>query len=440
MNKTLLKRTAMQSLALMLAVVTLSYALHQYQTVEISASDKTNSENTITSEEKSNTSEALIDVSENDVTASPPVNPDNESEGNPSASIFTGVLKDIDTNIINQMSDRYLIVKKPRGENIYFHLEDLYVTKSIQITLSGLTGEDMGSGVIGRVNKGELFTGDPVFTEIISPSEEISDNSTEPAVTTVPVITKDFGNDLIHGIKVTSVYDKATMLYTSTLLIELDSVYVHIMHEDKNYYYIDLRKPQEVYDRVLVIDAGHGDKDGGALSAGEQYYEKNINLDILLHLKALLDQEDIKVYYTRTGDDKVFLRPRVDLANAVDCDFFISIHNNANEITWPNGSEVLYCDTDFKGVKAKDLAEIMMEELGKTIPLKQNGVVQKKIDDIYIMEHAVVPAVLIEVGYMTNNSDMNFLSKVQNRQAIAQGIFNGIMRAYDELDETIVSQ
>jgi N-acetylmuramoyl-L-alanine amidase len=211
----------------------------------------------------------------------------------------------------------------------------------------------------------------------------------------------------------------------------LDSVYAPIVHEDEAYYYIDLKKPKDVYDKVLVIDAGHGGKDAGALSQGEKYYEKNINLGILLELKKLLDKENIKVYYTRTGDDKVFLKPREELANAVDCDYFISIHCNASEAEWPKGSEVMYYDREFKGVRNIDLANLFLDELSKTTPLETRYIVEKKKDEIYILKKAVVPSILIEVGYVTNNSDMKYLSQEKNRKAAAQGIYNGIMKAYE---------
>jgi len=280
----------------------------------------------------------------------------------------------------------------------------------------------MNNQMITRVSEDEVFIGEPVFTETMSPDTDTTDDL---------VITRDYGNDFVHGITITNHYDNVNMNYTTDLLVELDDVYATILYEDEEYYYINLKDPKEVYEKILVIDAGHGGKDAGALSWGDQYYEKNINLAILLQLKELLDKENIKVYYTRTADDKVFLRPRVSLANSVDCDFFISIHCNANEVSWPNGSEVYYYDTEFKGVKAKDLANLFLDELGKTISLKKNEVMIKQDKEIYILHNAAVPAILIEVGYLTNNKDMEYLSKEENRKAIAQGIFNGIMKAYE---------
>lgn len=426
MDKLLLKRAAIQSVALMLVVVTLSYGFNQYHAVTISASNTQAYDDALSSNEASNFSDAaLTDDMDNQTLTLVSDNLPEEDDENLGQKMISQYMEGVNPNILKQMEEHYLVIKKPLGSNLSIQLEDLYITKSIQIELTGLDNEEMNSQMIGRALKEEAFIGDPVYTETVSPDSNTSDDIDET------VITKVYGDDFVHGITITNEYDEVNKSYTSNLLIELDNVYVQILQEDKQYYYIELKHPREVYDKILVIDAGHGGKDGGALSKGEKYCEKNINLEILLQLKELLDKEDIKVYYTRTGDDKVFLRPRAELANAVDCDFFISIHCNANEVSWPNGTEVFYYDTEFKGVKAKDLANLFLDELAKATTLEKRYLVLKKDKDIFILHHSVVPSILIEVGYVTNTNDMNYLSQVNNRKAIAQGIYNGIMKAYE---------
>jgi len=336
----------------------------------------------------------------------------------------------VDESILRQMGDNFLVIKKPEANKLAITLEDLYVNKSIRLELTGMAGDTLTSDMISRIRGNEVFTGDPTFDEIISLVVNDDEGTSEE------VITKDFGKDLSHGITVTSLENSVTKLFTSEVLIELDNVYAYIIYEDENYYFIDLRKPSEVYDKIIVIDAGHGGKDAGALSQGELFYEKNINLDIVMQLKDLLDKENIKVYYTRTTDTTVFLRPRVTLANAVDCDYFISIHCNANSLTSPSGTEVLYYDNEFKGVSAAKLADLFSDEIAKTVTLRQRGSVEKHMDDIFIMDKAVVPMILIEVGYLTNSGDMLYLGNSMNRKAVAQGIYNGIMKSYNELAVT----
>jgi N-acetylmuramoyl-L-alanine amidase len=421
MDKALLKKAAFQSVAIMIAVVTLSYTLQHYQMITIAASN-------LESEDALDGTLALEAIIE-------PIGDPNQAQTNSPAEALNNTaitsledLKDkTDESVINQLGNNYLVIQKPVSKNMTLQLDDLYINKSIRLTLTGISDSNVTSKMIGRVRSNELFIEEPKFIEVVSLKVD------EEKGTSEKVITKDFGKDLSHGISITTQIDDITKLYTAQVLIELDSVYAYIVYEDANYYFIDLKKPSDVYEKILVIDAGHGGKDAGALSKGEQYYEKDINLDIILHLKELLDKENIKVYYTRTADDKVFLRPRVELANAVDCDYFISVHCNANEITGPNGTEVLYYNNYYKGVAAFDLANLFSDELGKQISLKQRGVVEKHIEDIFIMDKSIVPTILIEVGYLTNNEDMVFLSKTDNRKDVAQGIYNGIMRAYNEL-------
>ena len=431
MDKSLLKKAAIQSVALMLAVVTLSYALDQYQMVTIAASNIL-SEDTLTTDYTASTEDSLVPLESDltkDITAEQMNTP---VEVIPNLKITSlEVLKStVDESILQKMGENFLVIKKPEANILAITLDDLYVNKSIRLELTGMTGDTLTSDMISRVRGDEVFTGEPIFDEIISIVVNDEEGTSEE------VITKNFGKDLSHGITVTSLENTVTKLYTSQVLIELDSVYAYILYEDANYYFIDLRKPSEVYDKILVIDAGHGGKDAGALSIGEAFYEKNINLDIVMHLKALLDKENIKVYYTRTTDTTIFLRPRVTLANAVDCDYFISIHCNANVLTSPSGTDVLFYDNEFKGVSAAKLADLFSDEIAKTVTLRQRGSVEKHLEDVFIMDKSLVPMILIEVGYLTNSSDMLYLSNSMNRKAVAQGIYNGIMRSYNELTVT----
>jgi N-acetylmuramoyl-L-alanine amidase len=410
MNRSLLKKVAIQSVALMIAVITFSYALNQYKAVTIEAVSQPDSilvGNTATSDAVPNNEDTKDQVIE--LTAG--------------QKLITGA----DLNILEHMGDNFIVIKKPEGENLSLSLEDLYINKSIQLTLTGMADNDYRSDRIARIRGDELFSGNPKYINSTTTKVDEEDG------TTVDVEVKDYGNDISHGITITTSQDDQTQQYTAQILIELDSVYVYKVYEDANNFYIKLQKPSDVYDKIVVIDAGHGGKDGGASSRDGSILEKNMNLDIAMDLKKLLDNENIKAYYTRTKDETVYLRPRAELANAVDCDYFISIHCNANDVSSPNGSEVLYYDNDFKGIRNLDLAKLFAKEMGKAVPLENKGTIQRHKNDLYIMDKSLVPMILIEVGYLTNKGDMDYLSKADNRKAIAQGIYNGIMKAYEEL-------
>lgn len=421
MDKWLLKKAAIQSVALMIAVITSSYALQQYQTVEISASNIVEAEKP---EENGTTPVIEIKDQGDDLSKEASV-----LSGGPvrMASTLEELEQQVDKSIRDQLGENYLVIKKPQADNLSISLEDLYINKSIKVELTGSFTDAEDSSMVMRVRGRDYFLNDPIFTEVVTQETDEEDGSVKE------IVTKDYGRDLSHGITFSTARDETTGLSNCDILIELDRVYAYLILEDANYYFINLKKPSEVYDKILVIDPGHGGKDAGALSRDEKYYEKNINLGIVLALKEMLDKQNIKVYYTRTADDKVFLRPRVTLANAVDCDYFISIHCNSNAIASPNGTEVLFYDTKFKDVASKDLAELFSDELGKTVDLKKRGTVLKHMDDIFIMDKAEVPMILIEIGYLSNPGDLEFLTRAENQKSVAQGIYNGIMRAFEEL-------
>jgi N-acetylmuramoyl-L-alanine amidase len=420
MDKSLLKRVAIQSVALMVAVITSSYAFEQYKTVKISASN-INQEDVAVTED----SDQGIDLIESSMVSLP----ETAAVAGPviMATSLNELRSQADVDIMKQLSTDYLVIKKPNSDQSSIILEDLYVKKSIKISLSGVYQDVPGSSIIMRVRGEDFFLGDPVYTEVITQETDDVNGAIKE------VTTRDYGKDISRGITFTNITDSETGLPKIEILIELDSVYAYTIYEDDNYFFIDLRKPSEVYDKILVIDPGHGGKDAGALSKNEMYYEKNINLGIVLALKELLDKENIKVYYTRTADDTVFLRPRVTLANAVDCDYFISIHCNSNEVSSPNGTEVLYYDTEFNSVPSEELAKLFSDELGKTIELRNRGIVLKHSKEIFIMDKAEVPLILIEMGYLSNSMDLNYLINQQNQKTIAQGIYNGIMKAFKEM-------
>ncbi len=419
MDKLLLKKAAVQSIALMVAVVSSSFALQQYQAVSISANDEIMKSNI-----NSYVLAGLVPLKD----ISLPEIPEQQEAMKvfPLATNLTELEAQIDEDIKEKLSENFLVIRKPEVDSSSMTLKDLYVNHSIELDMTGVREHDITSNMILRVRGTEFYKGDPQYKEIVTLETEEDGAAKE-------VITKDYGTDLCHNIIVTAEQAADTGSYHVRLLLELDTVYAYFVYEDTNYFYIDLRRPSEVYDKILVIDAGHGGKDAGALSGDKQIYEKNINLGIVTQLKELLDQENIKVYYTRTEDNTVFLRPRVTLANSVDSDYFISIHCNTSDVTYPNGTEVLYYDNNFKGVPASSLAEVFSEEIDESTELKTRGILLKQMGDIFIMDKAEVPTILIEAGYLSNSGDLSYLNNPEMQKAIAKGIYNGIMRTYEEL-------
>ncbi len=212
----------------------------------------------------------------------------------------------------------------------------------------------------------------------------------------------------------------------------LDNVYECNTEYIDNSLNITFVEPKSIYDKIVVIDAGHGGKDNGT----EHFdtLEKEINLDIVLKLKELLDASDIKAYYTRLDDTKPDNATRVEFANNLKADFFISVHNNGDTTASSSkGTEVLYNDKEENVTFGSEaLAKICQEELVKELGSRDRGIVSGS--DIKIIRLSEVPVALVEVGFITNKTEATNLSSESYQQKTAQAIYNSIIRAYEERD------
>lgn len=197
---------------------------------------------------------------------------------------------------------------------------------------------------------------------------------------------------------------------------------------------LELVDPHVFYEKVVVIDAGHGGEEKiGAVRSGVE--EKNLNLGIVGQLKRIFDsrkEDSVGVYYTRLQDEDVSLEQRVGLANELGADLFISVHNNTtvNETTRLNGTQVLFQEADMSAHSSRRLAQICLEEVSES--LNSNSIGLLKGDDIYIIKNSQMPVALIEVGFMSNPSELKRLVTDDYQKKAAEGIYNAVERALDE--------
>lgn len=220
-----------------------------------------------------------------------------------------------------------------------------------------------------------------------------------------------------------------------TIEIKTDFVYEPETTFADGYLYLDFASPQDIYDKVIVIDAGHGGSAPGAVVNG--WNEKEIDLAIVLKLKELIEESEglnWGVYYTRTDDSNPSFENRIGLANKADADLFISIHSNTTKgrrSASVSGTCVLYDETKSEeGLSSKHLAEICASEVTAVTESDNRGTVEGS--DIYVIRNAAVPAALIEVGFMTNREELSKLTSEEYQTQIAQGVFNAITRAIQE--------
>ncbi len=217
------------------------------------------------------------------------------------------------------------------------------------------------------------------------------------------------------------------------IAIGTDKVYELNTTYDESNMYLKFLSPHEVYDKVIVVDAGHGARMPGAIKNGIQ--EKDINLSIAMYLKEMFDgySGNIGVYYTRTQDVDPTFQQRADLANKTDADLFISIHSNSSgtgNFTGENGTQVLYSESDDGELSSKRFAEICLSNVRDELQSKDMGLVEG--DDIYIIRSSKVPIALVEVGFMSNRVELEKLVDKDYQKKAATGIFNACIQAFEE--------
>lgn len=215
--------------------------------------------------------------------------------------------------------------------------------------------------------------------------------------------------------------------------IVTDQVFEYTRRFEEGYLYLDFVDPHALYEKVVVIDAGHGGSMPGATRQG--IYEKDIDLAITRELDAIFSaqgDDKVRVYYTRLDDSNPSFENRVGLANKSNADVFISIHNNAATTrSSVSGTTVLYDETKGDGEKSsKHLAEICAEEVTAALGSKNQGLTDG--NEIYIIRNATVPVALIEVGFMTNAEELTKLTSPEYQHEAALGIYHAIERAFAE--------
>lgn len=217
--------------------------------------------------------------------------------------------------------------------------------------------------------------------------------------------------------------------------ITLDKVFEVQPTFKDGYLYMDFLAPHDIYDKVVVIDAGHGGRMPGATVQNK--CEKDIDLAIALQLKQIFEEnpnDKIGVYYTRTDDSNPSFEQRVGLANKADADIFISIHNNSTvsgKMSSINGTAVMYDELKEEiPCGTKTLAQICVDEVSGILGSRNRGIING--NEIYIIRNSEVPVALIEVGFMTNKTELDNLTSGDYQRKAAQGIYNAIMRAFNE--------
>lgn len=201
------------------------------------------------------------------------------------------------------------------------------------------------------------------------------------------------------------------------------------------------RHTEMYYDIIIILDAGHGGKDGGA-SSREGLVERDLVFNITSMIEEQLRLQGFNVIMTRVDENDLAsphatnrkredLSQRVEILNTTENAIAVSIHANAiSDVRW-NGAQVFY---DASSLENKELATHIMDSMRANIDGLERE--QRPISNIYILRNSEIPTALVEVGFLSNIEEARLLSDEDYQQLIAYAVFEGIL-AYVESTEMI---
>ena len=199
-----------------------------------------------------------------------------------------------------------------------------------------------------------------------------------------------------------------------------------------------------ITNKVIIIDAGHGLPDEGAVG----FYgtsEQAINLSISLKLQKLIEQSGAKVILTRSDENGIYstnqtsiknkkvsdIKNRVEIGNNSNANILVSIHlNKFPASSYYSGWQTFYQkDND----KSKILADCIQENLNKNIQ-KENNRKTMSISNIYLMDHVKIPSVIVECGFLSNEEETSKLRTDDYQTKLAWGIYIGLQDYFNKVN------
>lgn len=191
-----------------------------------------------------------------------------------------------------------------------------------------------------------------------------------------------------------------------------------------------------VSNHIVILDAGHGNPDGGAVGQ-DGSIESNLNLEIVLKLQKLLEASNCTVILTRSDENGIYettaetireqkvsdMKNRVDIANNSNAEIFVSIHMNKLEQSQYSGWQTFYKNNDDT---SKEIAENIQTSLNYFIK-KENSRTIKSISGIYLTKNVEIPLVIVECGFLSNAEENKLLQTDSYQNELAWSIYIGIM-------------
>ncbi|MBO8462956.1 MAG: N-acetylmuramoyl-L-alanine amidase [Firmicutes bacterium] len=230
------------------------------------------------------------------------------------------------------------------------------------------------------------------------------------------------------------------------IIIETPVVQGMAYNETKSEWKLAMKSPSEIYDQIVVVDAGHGGSDSGSLSKEYGVIEKNTVLDIIKRTQKYFNQDEkIKVYYTRLTDAQsgityggnvssttVSVINRANFANEIGADLFISVHCNSATNTSARGTEVLYSSKNTavneSGLTSKKFADLAFPHLLGAVGSTKRDV--KDSPNLIVCKNTKMPAILLEVAFLSNEADATLLKDTDVLDNVAKSIYDMTKEAF----------
>jgi len=184
--------------------------------------------------------------------------------------------------------------------------------------------------------------------------------------------------------------------------------------------------------RTVIIDAGHGGGDPGAIGLTGSL-EKDINLSISLKLQKLIEKNGGIVLMTRTDDNSLASSKREDmkvrkkLREENSSDIFVSIHLNSYPYESCKGAQTFYSNNE----ESKLLGEKIQKNMVKYLD-ENNTRIAKKLTDVYLLKNVNIPSVIVECGFLSNSREEELLKSEDYQDKIAFSIYAGILEYFGE--------
>lgn len=237
--------------------------------------------------------------------------------------------------------------------------------------------------------------------------------------------TLKINNDVMDHIAISTKGKETVIRFTQNRYSE------YVLEETKDGYEIHVKNPKEVYDKVLLLDAGHGGNDPG--TSGNGLTEKSLTLELALKVAEYLEDTDVKVYLTRDSDTRPANNDRAKIANQV-ADLMVSIHfNSATNNTTANGTETLYkvhSNERDSMLTSRKAAEIMQSSVLQALNTTNRGVKQRT--DLLILNATTVPTILVEGCFLSNPGDALKISSEENQDIVAEAMADAIVEMMED--------